>query len=569
MCKLKLAPCALLFVPIVAVADERNDMRARLRKCAKWLILAGTGISSLSAAPVINAVANAASNIPFGFALAPGSIIVIYGTGLGPDTIAFAPSAFKTTNLSGTTVTITSGTTTANAPLYYTSATQVAALLPSSTPAGTPAKFTVTYNGQTSNSLGHGVATNAVGIFTINSRGDGPAVAMYPDYSLVSPAKFASCGGVNTFCGAANSGDTLILWTTGLGPIQIGDELAGAGLGQDMNLPVTVWLGGVQAPVTYRGRSGCCIGEDQIVFTVPANAPTGCAVPLMVQVNGVIGSTTVIPIGANGSRNCTPANSALSAIDVDQAAVNGPIKFAQLILEKDGKNGGGFQDNSQFAFEKITGYQPGTQPFFLSFIDQQPLGTCMVFPKLGADPDVPITNIADLDAGSNFTLKGPKGTMNVPPNSLSSSGIALNADGTFLVPGGYTITGTGGADVGPFTATFNVAALPTLTPPPATVTRANGMTLAWIGGAGNVQFVISSAFSGSNNTVGDTAQCTAPASAGTFTIPPYIMQNLPSNNAATLLFGSRVAYSPFTASGLDVGSVQVVISGPSFSVNLK
>src|SRR5215831_10481072 len=75
--------------------------------------------------------------------------------------------------------------------------------------------FTVTYNGQTSNSVGHGITASSVGIFTVNSSGQGPAIVTFPDYSLVSAAKANPCGGPNTACGAANPGDTLILWATG------------------------------------------------------------------------------------------------------------------------------------------------------------------------------------------------------------------------------------------------------------------------------------------------------------------------------------------------------------------
>jgi hypothetical protein len=127
-----------------------------------------------------------------------------------------------------------------------------------------------------------------VGILTLDSSGQGPAIITYPDYGLVSAAKAANCGGPNTACGAANPGDTLTLWGTGLGSVG-GDDASGAGLGQNMpNIPLTVWLGGAQAPVSYQGRSGCCVGLDQIVFTVPSKVPTGCAVPLVVQ----IGTTT-------------------------------------------------------------------------------------------------------------------------------------------------------------------------------------------------------------------------------------------------------------------------------------
>jgi len=327
------------------------------------------------AGPNVTSVVNAASYISPGLpnaGIAQGAIFVVFGSGLGPANISFAPAAFQSTTPTGT---------------------------------GT---ITATYNGQASNAAPITVVANNLGIFTIGSNGQGPGIVTYPDYSLVSAAKDAQCGGPNTTCGAANPGDTLSLWATGLGPVS-GNEASGAGLGQNMpNVPLTVWLGGVQAPVVYQGRCGCCIGEDQIVFTVPNNVPTACAVPLLVQA------------------------------------------------------------------------------------------------------------------------------------------------GTFLVPGAYTITGTGGADIGPFTATITIPAFPTLVSPLATnftVTRSSGMTVNWSGNGstGNVLIQVSGA---TDNTfaTGANAVCTAPASAGTFTVPPYALLTLPAGNFGALSFQQLTAAVPFIAS---------------------
>src|SRR5580765_3758558 len=107
----------------------------------------------LSAAPVISSVQNAASNmnpaLPNG-SLAPGSIFVVKGSGLGPTNISIASAPFQSTSLSGTSVALTVAGTTVNALMYYTSDKQIAALVPSNTPTGGPATITVTYNGQAS-----------------------------------------------------------------------------------------------------------------------------------------------------------------------------------------------------------------------------------------------------------------------------------------------------------------------------------------------------------------------------------------------------------------------------------
>jgi hypothetical protein len=413
----------------------------------------------------------------------------------------------------------------------------------------------------------------------VDSSGQGAAIVTYPDYSLVSPVKAANCGGPNTTCGAANPGDTLILWGTGLGPVN-GSDAAGAGLGQNMpNVPLTVWLGGVQAPVVYQGRSGCCIGEDQVVFTVPNNVPTGCAVPITVQIGTNVStiSNTALMAVANGSRNCTALNpgfGAVSSTAFEQLVTSGvPVNAAVLDLAKlPNASGTAFTDYAKFRFYKITGFVPGTQPFLLSFLDDQPAGTCVVYSNANDNNDVPFTNGADVNAGSSFTLLGTNGSVTVPPISLLASGqnTTISSNGAFLIPGNFTITGLGGADIGAFSSNFSITALPNVTGPlnNATVTRANGMTITWTaGGSGNVLLQVTSA-ADENYTNGFSTQCVAPASAGTFTIPAYaLLPHLPGNLSYYQLFSS-VSF-PFTASGANFASTTVQIAGPIRGLILK
>ncbi len=518
-------------------------------------VLFSLGIPQLSAAPTINSIANAATNIPVNAPLAQGSIFVIYGSGLGPEQISIAPTPFQSTNLSGTSVTVIQGTTTFNAPMYYTSASQVAALLPSNTAPG-GATFKVTYNGETSNGVGHGTTTSNVGIFTIDSTGQGPGIVTYPDYSLVSAAPGTPCGGPNTACGAANPGDTLILWTTGLGPVD-GDDASGVGLGQNMpDIPLKIWLGGVQVPVSYQGRSGCCVGEDQIVFKVPDDVPTGCAVPLVAQIgNGTntISNTVVMPV-AHGSRSCTPTNPAAASVDIEQAVMAGPITYGSVKLshEREDPNSPGIEDHARFEFAKIADYGPGSKPYFLSWIDDQPAGTCLVsaFPdSLGSPPGGDPT---PLDAGSSFTVKGPNGSVPVP-GEPGDSHVTLSADGTYLVPGDYTVTGVGGPDIGAFQASITFPAQPTLTSPAnaTTVTRSAGMTVTWSGASPDTYVTI--LVDSPTNNGPFLASCTAPGGAGTFTIPPYVLLALPPSPNAGIVLKPANAVVPFTATGLSIG----------------
>jgi uncharacterized protein (TIGR03437 family) len=552
-------------------------MKLTFRQFPIFALFVSSLTSALSAAPVIQAIANAAGNVPFNSPIAQSGIFVIKGTGLGPANLTIDPTPFQNTRLGGTSIAVTVGSTTVNALMYYSSDTQVAALLPSNTPITSQGSFTVTYNGQTSAAVGHGLVASNVGIFTIDSSGQGPAIVTNADGSFVSPARTASCGTPYTACGAANPGDTLVLWATGLGPVN-GNDAAGAGLGQNMpNVPLTLWLGGVQATIVYQGRSGY-IGLDQFNFTVPNNAPTGCAVPLVAQIGttgNTVSNTTLIAV-ANGSRTCTPTNPAFAAIgtaNIQQAVAAGPVTYGGIELDHFLNNGTGpgYQDSGKFTFAKILNYVAGTQPFFTSYIDDQPLSTCVVFPNTNGNGTSPIGDLAPLDPGSSFTVKGPNGSVPVAGNPGQFKPI-LSAAGTFLVAGAYTITSNGGPDVGSINATLTIPNSPTyLGPNPngLIVTRSNGLTVTWNpnGSTGHVEILLASALDNTFN-IGSLAACTAPANAGTFTIPLYALLALPAGNFTFLELGpgtqSAAAEGPFMTTVLTVGIVQAFIDGVVF-----
>jgi hypothetical protein len=208
-------------------------------------------------------------------------------------------------------------------------------------------------------------------------------------------------------------------------------------------------------------------------------------------------------------------------------------------------------------FLKILTYNPGSQPFFATSADKPPTGTCAIFNNLDEKSGVnPIASAAELDAGSSFTLTGPNGSVQIPLNSQKLG--AFDATGNFLVPGDYTITGTGGAEIGSFTANFRIPASPKLVSPVdgAVVTRASGMTVTWTGGAGDVLMELASC-SDNSCTGGASAACFAPASAGSFIIPPYILNALPASTSAGFVFSTSVPNEPFTLAGLDLAFTNV------------
>ena len=189
----------------------------------KLLVIASIFAISAVAQPAIGGIVNAASyaQAPVGNNIvAQGAIFVIFGKGMGPAALVAPASLPLPTSLpdsNGTSVSVASGGQTIAAYMVYSSAGQVAAILPSSTPAG-PASVTITYSGQTSAPYKLLVGKSALGVFTRNSQGDGPGIALvYRSATDVS---------IDSLTNSAQAGETMVIYGTGLGAIAGADNVA-------------------------------------------------------------------------------------------------------------------------------------------------------------------------------------------------------------------------------------------------------------------------------------------------------------------------------------------------------
>jgi uncharacterized protein (TIGR03437 family) len=198
-------------------------------------VLLCTGLLS-KAQPIIadQGVTNAASYSILqvnGGGVAPGSLIVIFGSGLGPMTLQSAATHPLQTELAGTRVHIgeTSGF------VLYTSATQVAAVVPSTIELGTHL-VTVTFNNQTSPPVPVPVVRTDFGIFTRNAGGYGQAAAQ----TVIAPNSDVRTLGLAT---SVQPGEPIVLYGTGLGAIMgvLDDRPPGAAR---TTVPVEVIFGG-------------------------------------------------------------------------------------------------------------------------------------------------------------------------------------------------------------------------------------------------------------------------------------------------------------------------------------
>ncbi|HJT89812.1 MAG TPA: hypothetical protein VJ732_18205, partial [Bryobacteraceae bacterium] len=142
--------------------------------------------------PVLSAVVSAASGTAG--PIAPGEIIALYGSGIGP-----APASYQldsggkiTGNLSGTQVLING----APAPVLYVSGSQVNAQVPYEAGTGGAAIVQVIANGIPSAAWGVPLAAAAPALFTLDGSGVGPAAVLNQDNSVNAPANPAPRGTV-------------------------------------------------------------------------------------------------------------------------------------------------------------------------------------------------------------------------------------------------------------------------------------------------------------------------------------------------------------------------------------
>ncbi len=208
------------------------------------LVTGWSGAMISGAKPVIHSVTNAASYVVG--VVSPGEMVVIYGTGLGPDQLSgmtLNSSGFVSTEYSGNAV-INVRFNGFAAPLVYTSSTAIAVMVPYEI-TGSTAQVTVTYQGQNIGADNGERATAVPGIFTADSSGVGQAVVVN-NYET---------GALNSPTNPAAQGSAIILYATGEGqtwPQGVDGKLATAPL-PIPSLPVRVTIGGVPAVGAVRG----------------------------------------------------------------------------------------------------------------------------------------------------------------------------------------------------------------------------------------------------------------------------------------------------------------------------
>jgi uncharacterized protein (TIGR03437 family) len=213
-------------------------------------------------------VVNAANSVPITHQVSPGEVITLVGTGIGPSTPVTASAPFPTGGLGGVQVMI-NGTA---APVYYASATQVAAVVPYSTPAdGSLLTIQVVFNNTQSNAVRVYSGPSSPGLFTIPPGGPFDGAITHADGTVVTSAN------------PAKVGETVAMYLTGLGAVSpavtAGTAAPSSPLSQVVQ-SVSVLIDGVPAKIVFQGLAPTLGGLYQLNVTIPSGVTTGSSVDI-------------------------------------------------------------------------------------------------------------------------------------------------------------------------------------------------------------------------------------------------------------------------------------------------
>jgi len=230
--------------------------------------------------PVLTSVVNGASFLSG--PVAPGEIVSIFGTALGPlnpATLQLDQSQKVATTLVGTQVFFDEHP----APLIYSSAGQVSVIVPYEIAGNATTSVSIQYLNLRSSGVSVPVATSSPGIFTINGTSQG--AILNQDSS------------VNSATNGADPGSVVSIFATGEGqtsPSGI-DGIINQGTLPMPLLPVTVQIAGQNVPVQYAGAAPDePAGVLQVNATIPSSVPRGVPVPVVIMVGNTSSQSGVM-----------------------------------------------------------------------------------------------------------------------------------------------------------------------------------------------------------------------------------------------------------------------------------
>jgi uncharacterized protein (TIGR03437 family) len=493
--------------------------------------------------------------------LAPDTVFVIFGSDLGPATIQTATAPNYLTTLGGTSVTFTpvGGGTAVAAKMIYTLATQVAGILPSSITPGTYA-VSVSYQTQPSPAQNVTVVARSLGIATSNSAGTGAAQATIGNVnngiSLVRMTGGSiSYAGYAYILSPAHPGDEIVLWGTGGGADPANDSGGSSG-DQTAAGNFTVTVDGSSIVPLYSGASSGYPGLWQVNFVLPSNIAADCFATVTVAGGGQTSNIVTLAIAAPGQTSCSSGIPASTLSKLDSGTGN--ITMGGLVLGQNIINGA-------VSYEIGGVINQYTAAEFLIPYSGPKIDKCTVlhevYPASGKEPSAPDKT---LDAGT-ISLTGPNTSIPVTKSATPLGTFYSGSISSITSGGTYTLSATGGSQVGPFTVaatfpnSFTVTNLSSLT----TVNRAQPLTINWTGsGFDTVEIQINTTTETSTTVNGLGLNCAVPASLGTYTIPAAALAYLTPGSAQMQVTADNTkGFAASEESTTDPNTVIPLVSG--------
>lgn len=498
-------------------------LRGSLILTALALFAISVAAQNFSAPPWVKpgSIVNAASHLPAripGGALAPGALAVLDG-------LHFDPADLHVELESDGTVT--------KAIILSAASDHVLVQLPSTNRTG-PARLFVRSGRRRSIGSEIVLGAAAFGIFTANGKGWGPAASLDRATSTLQALPSVRRGATIT--------------------------LSGTGLGKVPAREIEVLVAGQRASHVSRTESNSL---DHLSFTVPADAPLGCAVPVVVKAGGIFSNTVVVSIaGPSGCRG--------SEMWYEQEAARGERSATALLLRAEVVLELRRGNPVPFALDTFSAdfvrHKGDSQVGPLGLLP--PPGACiswagnmnaneLMLPSLiGPLPDSTDTGLdlgpeiaaqtaalEDLDAGPSLTITGPEGARPAVRSSHKPRVYTrilggnpplsrIPATPLFLNSGDYRIEIAGGADVGPGVALLHVPRQILWRNRESTplLDRNAGALLEWTLAPNYIGAAVAWNIDRRNGVAGFT-MCMAPPGATQFRLPPSSIANLPATPA--------------------------------------
>ena len=290
--------------------------------------------------------------------------------------------------------------------------------------------------------------------------------------------------------------------------------------------------------------------QGHTAFTFPAQFPATAGQSGLAEFYTASGTFSVLALSFNpaGSLTTAPVYNESGPPIIAGTGSAGAITFSGFSVGKLNMTGGSFPASGttdiiggQFASYSAAKWNlPYSAPTF---------GSCSVltlnYPVGGKDPSYP-DNF--LDAGANIPVSGPGLTAGSVVGKIAlSQGPIYNltpAPGTLALGGTYTLTGTGGTQVGPFTiaatlpSSFAVTNWDTIT----SVNRASPLTINWAGSGFDLVIIHVQGFTNINSTNDNVVvSCAVQGSLGTYTIPSAALALLPATSTGQILVSAGTA----------------------------